>query len=268
MIAISPRKSAQAAEARSQSIRECAVPKRRGESVVRGLLRRRRRQGGQEIVEFALVALLFIPLMLGGFVTGMGLIRSIQVNHVAANLANIYIHGGDFSSYNMQLLAQRLGQGLNLQIGSSFTGNAKSNTSNSGDAVVMVSQIMYVGATTSPNCVSVGGSNCTNATKFVFTQRIKFGNGSVATSTTNTLGDPTTTAIGNNGVVTSPVTDAGAQLPAAGQSAMQSLWQNSSGGRTPLQDGQAVYVVEVYSQSPGLSIGNASVGGQYARYFF
>ena len=57
----------------------------------------------------------------------------------------MYIHGGDFSTYPMQQEAQRLAQGLNLQIGASFAGNEQSNVGNSGNGLVTVTQIMWIG---------------------------------------------------------------------------------------------------------------------------
>src|SRR5580658_11043920 len=102
--------------------------------------RRRRTQSGQEIFEFALVAVLLVPMFLGAFVVGMNLIRSIQCNQVCRDLDDMYIHGGDFSTYPMQQEAQRLAQGLNLQIGSSFAGNEQSNTSNGGNGIITVTQ--------------------------------------------------------------------------------------------------------------------------------
>lgn len=227
--------------------------------------RRRQRQSGQEIVEFALIGLLFIPMLILAFVTGWGLIRSIQANQVCRDLTNMYIHGGDFSSYSMQQLAQRLAQGLNLQIGSSFTGNSTSNTSNGGDGIVTVTQIMYVGGTTSPNCLAVGTGNCTNHDSFVFTQRMQFGNGTLPTQTQ--LGNPTTSAISSQGILQSPVTDAGAKLPSSGQTNMANLWQVSGNGRAPLQDGQIVYVVEVYFRN-SLTLGAYPANGVYAVYYF
>ena len=229
---------------------------------------RRKRQGGQEIWEFACVALLFVPILMGSFVTGMGLVRSIQVNQVARDLANIYIHGGDFSTYPMQQLASRLAQGLNLQVGNTFAGHNRANTGNDGDGVVTVSKIMYIGGTTSPSCVSVGAANCTNANKFVFLERIKFGNVSVETTTSNSLGDPTTSDISTAGIITKHVEDAGAQLPSSGQSAMVAQWQISTGGRAPLVDQQIADVMEVWVKSPDLALGSVSGGGQYARFFF
>jgi hypothetical protein len=231
--------------------------------------RRRRRQGGQEIVEFAVLVTLFVGMFLGWFVTGMSLIRSLQANQVCANLTNMYIHGADFSSYGMQKLAQKIAGGLDLEIGSSFSGNVQANTSNSGNVLATVTQIMWVGSTSDSNCVAAGGaSKCTNHDSFVFTQRIQFGNGTIGTSHPSSLGAPTTTAITNTGYIQNPVTDSGAMLPTAAQSSMQSLWQVSGNGRTPLVDGQVCYVVEVYAQSPDLSLGSYQSSGVYARYFF
>jgi hypothetical protein len=73
--------------------------------------RRRRMQSGPEIVEFALVAVLLVPMLIGAFVVGMNLIRSIQSNQVCRNFDNMYIHGGDFSTYPLQ---QSLRQPLRL----------------------------------------------------------------------------------------------------------------------------------------------------------
>jgi len=229
--------------------------------------RKKSSQQGQEIIEFAMVALLFVPLLAGSFITGMNLIRSIQVNHVCRDLADMYIHGADFSTYSMQSLAKRLAAGLKLEIGSSFSGNQASNTSNTGNGLVTVSQIMYVGPTTGTNCASVGAGNCTNHDKFVFLQRIQFGNGALATANPSSFGNPTSTVTAY-GVVLNPLTVAGAALPNANQTKMNALWQVSGNGRTPLVDGQTMYVVETYFNSPDLAIGKSDGGGVYARYFY
>ena len=118
--------------------------------------RRRRRQSGQELLEFGLLLTVMIPLLLGTFVTGISLVRAIQTNQMDRDLTDMYIHGADFSTYPMQQVAQRLARGLNLQIGSSFANNTQSNTGNAGDVLVTVTQVMYVGATTDTNCVAGG----------------------------------------------------------------------------------------------------------------
>jgi len=230
---------------------------------------RRRRQSGTQILEFALVALIYVPLLLGTFVTGMNLIRSNQVNQVCRDLADMYIHGADFSTYAMQQLAQRLAYGLNLQIGASFTGNLSSNTGNGGDGLVTITQVMYVGSTTDPNCVAAGASNCANHDNFVYTQRVDLGNATLAAQNPPALGTPAGgMVVSAAGIVQNPVTDSRAQLPAGAQTTMKNLWQVSAGGQTPLVDGQVVYVVEVYVSSASLSMGSFPGNGVYARYFF
>jgi hypothetical protein len=222
----------------------------------------KRRERGQELIEFALVTSLFSVLFLGAFVTGMSLLRSIQVQQTCRDLTAMYIHGADYSAYSMQQVAERLAHGLGLQIGTSFTGNNASNTANTGNVLVTVTNLMYIGTTSQPNCAAVGASNCTNHDSFVFIQRIRFGNGQLAAQKPSSFGDPATMALSAAGILQHPVTDAGAKLAGSAQTATQRLWT------TPLQDGQVAYVVELYVQSPDLNFGRFSAGGVYARYFF
>lgn len=234
--------------------------------------RRKKTQNGQEIMEFALVAVLLMPMFLGAFVVGMNLIRSIQANQVCRDLDSMFIHGGDFSTYPMQQEAQRLAQGLNLQIGASFAGNTQSNTGNSGNGIVTVTQIMYIGSTLSTSCVAVGAGNCANHDSFVYTQQIIFGNGTLASSSTQTLGTCPSAIVNSSGIVQNFITDSRAALSGSAQSNMKALWQTSSlvagGTATALTDQQVVYVVEGYFQSPDLSVGALAGNGVYARYFF
>jgi hypothetical protein len=237
-------------------------------TVKRATARRRRTESGQEMVEFALVAVLLVPMLIGAFVVGMNLIRSIQCNQVCRDLDNMYIHGGDFSTYPLQQEAQRLAQGLNLQIGASFAGNQQSNTANTGNGLVTVTQIMWIGSVTAANCVAVGASNCANANSFVFTQQMQFGNGSLASSTTVSLGTCPAAIMNTSGIVQNYITDSRAQITGSAQTNLQNLWQVNNGTTTALTDGQVAYVVETYFQSPDLSVGSLSGNGIYARYFF
>ena len=129
---------------------------------------------------------------------------------------------------------------------------------------------MWVGTTVEGNCSSVGAANCTNHDKFVFTERILFGNGTLSSS----LGASSLGALGNGasvtsgGIVQNYVTDSNAALPGAYQTAIQNLWQISGGGRTPLADGRVVYVVETYVQAMNFNLGIYTSSGVFARYFF
>lgn len=229
--------------------------------------RRRRTQGGQEIVEFAFVALMFIPLIMGMFSTGMNLIVSIQANNLVRSLAKLTIHGADFSSYPYQQLAQKMSTGLGLQF-PSFSGNTASNLGTSGSAIVRISQIMYVGSNTDPNCVAVGAANCNNRNSFVFTQRVSFGSSTVATDHPSCVGDPIGATISNQGTVSNPVTSSFAKLGTSGQAAMASLWQTTLNGQQPLRDGQVLYLAEGFFETPLASVGMFQSGGVYARFFF
>ncbi|MDP8989595.1 MAG: hypothetical protein M3N41_05870 [Acidobacteriota bacterium] len=226
-----------------------------------------RLQKGQEIIEFAFVALLFAPMFLGMFVIGMNLIMSIQANNMVRNLGDLYIHGADFSTYPFQQLAQRMGTGLNLQV-PSFSGNLQNNTAASGDGIIWITQVMYVGATTDPNCVAAGNGNCTNHDSFVFMQRVVFGNSTLTGQHGSSMGDPSGATLSSQGSVSNPITDVKAKLPAAGQSAMVALWQTTANGQAPLADGQVFYAAEGFFQTPSLSLGNNVSQGVSVRSFF
>jgi hypothetical protein len=210
-------------------------------------LRRKKTQSGSEMIEFAFVSLLLVPMFLGMFITGMNLIRIISVRQMTASVGSMYIKGADFSTYNMQLLARRLAGGLGLQIGS-FTGNKAQNGGNAGNGVVILTQITYIGT---PTCATLPtGTACTNQNKYVFTQRIVFGNSSQKGSS---LGNPTAT-VDALGRVANYITDGGAVCGLC-----NSLFP------TQLTDGQYGYVSEVYFASPDLDVSALSGQGVYAR---
>jgi len=234
---------------------------------------RRFRQGGSEMLEFALVALLFTPLMVGTFVTGMNIIRSSQANYIARDYANMYIQGRDFSDYDTQLLANRLAKGLGMQIGTRPSGgdNQADNLNNSGNGIVWMSKIIYVASTSeTPHslCSAVQSpATCVNAGKFAFLQNIRFGNGTLETTDrASSLGACAATRNSSGTVTDDYVTDSDARVVDGG--AMTSMWQVTNTNHAPLVDGQVIYVAEVYFQSPDLGVGALSGAGVYARWFF
>ncbi len=234
------------------------------------LQRRRKRQGGQEILEFGLVALcLYTPLLLGTFVVGMNLIKTIQAKNTTRDMADMYIHGADFSDGGYQTLTKELATGLNLQSPTYTSGTqTRDDTGTSGDGIIWISKIMYVG--------TGGGSNAGN---FVWVQRVRIGNKNlIAGNVASVLGDPSSVPTGDflaDGEVDSSVIDyrnnSNDKLGASGQAAMIAMWITplSPASRTALVDGQVVYVVEGYFQTPQFSMGGAyNSNGVYARYFF
>src|ERR1700681_430173 len=236
---------------------------------------KRNRESGQEIMEFGRVAIFFVPLILGTFVTGMGLIKSLQANTVVRDLGNMYIHGGDFASYPMQQLAQRLGIGLNLQMPSFSAGtDRQTNTGTSGDGMIWITQVMYVGTNSDPICVATiaAGHACANQNSFVYTQQVIFGSSTVASAHPNPLGNAATNGVtfgaGGSGIVLNYAWDSTAKLPTSAQTVMSNLFKVSTNGQTPLVDGQVVYVAEGFFQTPSLTLGSFSSQGVYARSFF
>ena len=248
--------------------------------------RRLQSQKGQELVVFPLlIFFVYTPLLLWMFVTGMNMVVSIQVNTLARDLDNMFIHGTDYSTYGAQQLAQTIATGLGLQFpafGSTSgvtNANQATNEGTSGNGIIWVTQIMYVGSTSSPLCSSLpSGTTCTNANSFVYTKQVIFGNSNLTSQKNTTLGtytgpactaNSTTACITDGGVITSPLTDTNAKLASAYQTAMTNQWQTTADGQTSLTDGQVVYIVECYFQTPSLSLGSIyQVPGTYARYFF
>jgi hypothetical protein len=209
---------------------------------VREARRRGGAQSGAELIEFSLVALFLIPMLFLSFTTGMNLVRGNQCTQLARDLGSMYIHGVDFSLDASKNLAVRLARGMNLQ-----------NSSTSGDGLIILSQITFIGDYT---CTANGlvGAACTNRNQYVFTQRLTIGNTTLLASR---LGTPTAT-IDSRGFVQNYLTDSGARVA----SMFSSLWNPQ------LTDGQYVYAVEAYFKGLSLNLAAFPSGGVYSRHFF
>ena len=216
--------------------------------------RRRRGQGGNEIIEFGLLSLLLVPTLIYMFVSGMNLIRLNQGTQVSRDIGDLFIHGIDFSTFDAQSLSARLAQGFNLQVGSFYSGNNAANDGNGGNGLVLLSQVMYIGAGA---CSALpAGTGCTNQNQYVFTRRLSFGNKGLqfnGTTVTSALGTPTA-SINSAGYVQSYLTDARAVCPNIGN-----LFA------TQLADQQVAYVTETFFSSPDLTFSAIPGGGIYSR---
>jgi hypothetical protein len=217
--------------------------------------RRTRRERGNEIIEFALLLSLLAPMLLWVFINGMNLIKIIEASQVCRDIGNLYIHGVDFSTYDAQQVATTLASGFGLQIGSSFSGNSATNDANSGNGLVIVSEIMYAGSSACSALPS--GTTCTNENKYVFLQRIYFGNSSLTfngNTVASALGTPAAT-INSYGYVENYLTDPNAVSATAGN-------------YITLADTQVAYVSETFFSSPNLGFASYPGGGVYNRTFF
>lgn len=172
---------------------------------------RRKNQRGNNILEFALVALPLVMLLLGVTTTGLGLGRSVQVAQVCRDAASMYVRGVDFSRDGNKDVLVRLSQGLNL-------------TRNGGDGVIMLSKVTWVPQQT---CTDLSLFPC-NGDRHVVTQRIVIGNQSLRTSA---LGTPNSGLLDSKGLVTDYLTEASAV---------------ATFPMMTLQDGQYAYVAEVH----------------------
>ena len=216
-----------------------------------------RGQRGNEIIEFGLWAIFIVPLFLWMFVNAMNLVRMNEATQVCRDIGNLYIHGQDFSQYPAQQLARRLANGYGLQIGSNFAPNSNAtNDGNTGNGWVVLSQVTYVGAS---SCASLPvGTACTNQDKYVYLQRIDFGNKNLkfnGTAVKSAIGTPTAT-MNSSGIVAAYMTDPGAVAP-----------NFANFVTTPLADGQVMFVAETFFASPDLNFAALPAGGIYNRIF-
>lgn len=211
-------------------------------------------------MEFGLIfGLILAPLFLSMIVYGINLIQSNQVNFLCREVGSLYIGGSDLTLASVQSTVSSLAGGLNLQVG---TSGGYSNTSNSGNGIVTITQMKYVGSATQTTCTGI--SSC-NTNSFVYMQRIRFGNGSLSTAPTSVAGNPGSVTYNSQGIVANPYGDANAKLTGTAQSNMKTLW--NAGNTGGLQDGQVVNLVETYFESTGFSFGQGTKG-IYAKFFF
>jgi hypothetical protein len=219
--------------------------------------RRLRRQRGNEIIEFALMAAFLVPTFLWVFINGMNLIRMIQCTQICRDIGNLYMQGVDFSTYQAQNVASTLAQGYGLAIGSSFSGNQYNNDSNSsGNAWIILSEVMYVG--TSACSALPSGTACTNSGKYVYVMRIDFGNKNLTingNSVQSSIGTPSGATINAEGYVQNYLTD-------------QNAVATNAGTYITLADTQVAYVSEAFFSSPTLGFSGFPGGGITARTFF
>src|SRR5438132_5169590 len=124
-------------------------------------------RSGVAVVEFSLSLILLIPLLLGTFVFGFRLIRSLQMEQVVRDLGHMYIRGVNFRNAGPRQNAQTLAQSFDL--------------TTSGTSLVVLSQIKVVQQSDcdAANPLSIPGTHCTNLNNPVFTEQLKIGNSSL-----------------------------------------------------------------------------------------
>jgi hypothetical protein len=165
------------------------------------------KQGGNTILEFALVMVFLVPMFAGSFTIGMALAKDIQVSNVARDAVVLMVRsitdpnsGLDLSQTQNQRIIVRAASGLGMN------SDAQQDPSSTGNGVVILSKVIMVG----PAECSVGivpapngappwnAGNCPNFGSYTFAYRVVIGNG---TRWSSVIGKPNGT-VQSNGTIT------------------------------------------------------------------
>jgi hypothetical protein len=200
-----------------------------------------KRRRGSAAMEFALVSVFTLPLLLGTFVLGMSLSRSIQVTQISRDAGHMYVRYVDFTQTSNQNIIVRLASGMGL-------------TRTGGNGVVILSKIMHIGDS---ECASggypVGDNRCVNRNQDAFIQQLKIGDASARNSN---FGTPTGVTIDANQAITDYLTNSGAR--ATGVTSIITL-----------NAGEIAFVSEAFFRTPELDIPGYKRGNSvYARTIF
>jgi hypothetical protein len=200
--------------------------------------RRRNRQSGTVLIEFALSALLLFPLMIGVVILGLNLGRSVHVMQVCRDAGSMFVHGIDFAATGNQDVVVRLAQGMGM-------------TRTGGSGVIFFSKVKFIPAS---DCAAIVGA-C-NSDKYVVVQRLTIGNTVMSPLQSSRLGPAGSVTLDSHGNVANFLTDANA-VSATFSSIMT------------LASGEYAYVSEAYFLSIDLtSLGAPAGDGVYARALF
>ena len=216
---------------------------------------RRRRQGGNTMLEFALAMLILLPIFMGVVWGGVTIGRGIQVSSVARDVAQMYARSVDFGSNNCtsaynppstagfcnQDIVVRLSKGLYLERVNSPRGLG------GGQSVFILSTIQHVYQS---DCDLLPvGETCNNLGQDVFINRIVIGNAALRSSNFGTPG-----GVAPDGKVDNPFSSAAAVA-------------HNFSPLLALGEGDIAYVVEGYVDSSDISM-TSGAGGIYTVSIF
>lgn len=211
-----------------------------------------RRRSGIAVIEFSLSLTFLVPLLLGTFVFGFRLIRSLEMDQVVRDLGHMYVRGVDFRNSGPQQNAQILAQGFDL--------------TSTGTSLLVFSQIRIV---TQADCDAANpssphGTHCTNLGNPVFTEQYTVGNANLVingATARSVFGTPPTQT---DHTVTA-TNQANNSTAAAGTTSSLSGFAKI----LTLQTGEYAYLVEMFNATPELNVPGLSGSPQvYARSVF
>lgn len=187
---------------------------------------RRRRQRGNAIIEFALVITFLVMLLMGTFSIGMTLTKSVQAGVVARDAGAMFMRFVDFTLAGNKDMLVRLANGMGM-------------TSNGGNGVVIMTQIMKIGATECLNGGLATGS-CPNYDRPVVIKRVVVGN---STLYTTTFGNPTASLLQSDGSISTTNYLNDTSVRADNFTAVMTL-----------NDGEYAYISEAYFKTPEIDM--------------
>jgi hypothetical protein len=208
------------------------------------MLRRRNKQRGGSVIEFALSTTFWVPLLIGTCTMGFKMVQADRIAEICRDVGHMYGYGTDFSLSGNQAIAQRLAQGYDL--------------SSTGTGVLIFTVVKMIGPS---DCTSSGyvpsnqtpsTSNCPNLNQNVISQRIYIGNTSLRGSD---FGTPSNTLLDSQGNIT-----------LTQQVSNVALQTSSFGNLLTLGPSQFAYLTEAYFSSTDL-YGNPAAG-IYSRSIF
>ena len=184
----------------------------------------RTHQSGNAILEFAMVAPLFVIMAFGVFTTGMSISKSQQVAGLAREAGGMFLRSVDFTVPANQAMLIRQAGSLGM-------------TAEGGNGVILLSALKRVGT---GDCLAAGvePKNCPNLGFLVVVKRLVVGNRHLYRST---FGAPA--AMESDGTVLAAqfLTDPACQAPK-----FDSL--------VSLADGEIAYLAEAFFRTPELDV--------------
>jgi Flp pilus assembly protein TadG len=214
----------------------------------------KRNQSGATIIEFTLSLSFLIPLLIGTFVFGFRLVQAQQIDQITRDLAHIYSRGNvDFTG-----VTNSTGPNEANELAGQF------GLTSTGQSCVIFSTITLETAAMCNLGTGTSSNTCTNLGQPVITQQIAIGN---ATSNQSAFGTPSSTG---SLPATSGVSNNYNYSPTNAQLAENTYTvANGFSSILTLTSGQFAYVVEMYDNTPGLSVGGITGKPQvYARAVF
>ncbi|HXK07924.1 MAG TPA: hypothetical protein VMS37_36360 [Verrucomicrobiae bacterium] len=209
-------------------------------------------RSGVAIVEFTLSLVFLIPLLLGTFIFGFRLIRSLEMEQIVRDLGHMYIRGVNFRNPGPQQNAQTLSSGFDL--------------SSTGSSLVILStiRILQQADCDAANPLSPPGTPCTNLNNPVFTEQLTVGNASLQVG-----GNTVRSAFGKPPLQSDFTVTSVNQANNSGAAAGNTGTLSGFAGILVLQAGEFAYVVEMFNATPDLNIPGFSGTPQvYARSVF